>query len=72
MQNLGHRNSIAVKGQEKIDAIKDQTLFLVKVKSQGPFIFLTMVAARLEYRVYVCATLLCISFMCSLASIVAT
>ena len=46
MQNLHHRNSIAVKGQEKIDAVKDQTLFLVKVMSRGPLFILTAVTAQ--------------------------
>ena len=46
IQNLGNRNSNAVKGQEKIDAVKGQILFLVKVKSQGTLFILTMVATR--------------------------
>ena len=37
MQNLVHSNSIAVKGQKKINA------FLVKVKSQEPFFISTAV-----------------------------
>ena len=45
MQNFGHRNSIAVRGQEKIDTVKGQTLFLVKVKSQETLFILTVVAA---------------------------
>ena len=45
MQNLGFRNSIAIKDQEKIDAVKGQT-FLMKVKSQGPCFILTAVAAQ--------------------------
>ena len=39
MQNLGRRNSIAVEGQENIDAVKGQTLFLGQdaFLDQGPF-----------------------------------
>ena len=40
------RNSISVEGPEKNDAVKSQAIFLVKVKSQGPFFILTGVAAQ--------------------------